>query len=72
MRYAGMGLELGGAVIGLTLLGLWIDYQFGTTPVGVLVGAGLGVIGGLYNFIKAALRLNRSSEPDRTKDDERG
>ena len=56
LRYASLGLELAAAIVGLTLVGLWFDHHFGTGPVGVLVGAGLGVVGGLYNFIRAARR----------------
>lgn len=58
-----MGFELAAAIVGLTLLGVWIDYRFKTGPVGVLVGAGIGVTGGLYNFIRAALRM--AAERDR-------
>jgi len=62
LRYAGLGTELAASVIGLTLLGLWVDYRYETGPVGVLVGAGLGIVGGLYNLIRAALRFNISSD----------
>jgi F0F1-type ATP synthase assembly protein I len=59
MRFASMGFELAAAIIGLTLVGLWVDYHFHTLPVGVLVGAGLGIVGGLYNFIRAAQKMSR-------------
>lgn len=58
-RHAGLGIELAAAVAGLTLAGLWTDYHFKTRPIGVLVGATLGVVGGLYNFIREALRMTR-------------
>lgn len=75
-RYASMGLELAGAIVGLTLVGLWVDYAFGTAPIGVLVGACLGVVGGLYNLIREALRMSsQSGVPHSTdwgaEDDER-
>lgn len=57
-RYASLGLELAGAIVGLTLAGVWVDHTFGTGPTGVIVGASLGVVGGLYNFIRAALRMS--------------
>ncbi len=57
IRYAGMGFELAASIVGLTLAGLWVDYHFETRPVGVLIGAGLGIVGGLYNFLRAALRI---------------
>lgn len=59
LRYGGMGFELAASIIGLTLFGLWIDYQFHISPTGVVIGAGLGTVGGLYNFIRSALRLSR-------------
>ncbi len=62
LRYAGLGTELAASVIGLTLLGWWIDYRYKTSPVGILVGSGLGVVGGLYNFLRAALRLSRETD----------
>jgi F0F1-type ATP synthase assembly protein I len=63
MQYAGLGFELAASIVGLTLLGLWIDYRYSTGPKGVLIGVGLGVVGGLYNFVRAALRLSRSEFP---------
>ncbi len=60
MRYAGLGFELAAAIVGLTLMGLWIDYRFRTKPWGTVIGAMLGVVGGLYNFIRAALQMSRT------------
>ncbi len=56
-----MGVELAAAIIGLTLLGLWIDHRFQTRPTFLLVGVGLGIVGGFYNFIRQALQLERES-----------
>ncbi len=70
LRYASLGLELAAAIVGLTLVGLWFDHHFGTGPVGVLVGAGLGVVGGLYNFIRAALKMNQDGPARRGGQDE--
>lgn len=61
-QYSSMGLELAGAIVGLTLLGYWADRHFGTTPRWLLVGAGLGIVGGFYNFIREALELSRRQE----------
>lgn len=66
MRFASMGFELAAAIVGLTLAGLWFDYHFHTLPVGVLVGAGLGIVGGLYNFFRAAQKMTRD-EADRQR-----
>jgi hypothetical protein len=64
-RYAGMGLELAAAIIALTLVGLWVDYKFGTGHKGVITGAVLGIVGGLYNFIRQALALMKQEEAAR-------
>jgi F0F1-type ATP synthase assembly protein I len=71
-----MGFELAAAIVGLTLVGLWVDYRWKCGPAGVLVGAGLGIVGGLYNFMRQALRLGRQSRDERRhgvtpQDDER-
>lgn len=69
-----MGVELAASIVGLTLLGLWIDHRFGTRPVGILVGAGLGIVGGFYNFMRQALLLNQESgarmRPDQPREDD--
>jgi F0F1-type ATP synthase assembly protein I len=54
-RLAGMGIELTGAILAFTALGWWIDHSFETAPWGILVGACLGIVGGLYNLIRVAL-----------------
>ena len=55
MQLAGMGVELAGAVLGGCLLGYWIDRHFETRPWGLLIGASMGIVGGLYNMIRKAL-----------------
>jgi F0F1-type ATP synthase assembly protein I len=64
-----MGLELAAAIVGLTLVGLWVDHQFGTGRKGVMIGATLGVIGGFYNFLRQALLLARQNS-DTKKDND--
>lgn len=75
LRYASLGLELAASIVGLTLLGLWVDYKFESSPIGVLVGAGLGVVGGMYNLIRAALQMNAGppgpGRTDRPRDTEK-
>ncbi|NLX12358.1 MAG: AtpZ/AtpI family protein [Phycisphaerales bacterium] len=56
MRLANVGVELAAAVIGLSLLGYWIDYQLKTGPWGLLICAILGIVGGLYNLVRKAVR----------------
>lgn len=62
MRLASLGVELGAAVAGLTLFGYWIDRHYDSAPVGLLTGAALGLVGGLYNLIRSALRALREND----------
>lgn len=57
-----MGTELAGAICGLTLVGYWVDRHYGTGNTGVIIGASIGVVGGMYNFLRQALALSRSTE----------
>lgn len=59
---AGLGIELAASVIGLTLLGLWIDRRWGTDPWGVVVCATIGFAGGMLNFVRSARRAAREAE----------
>jgi F0F1-type ATP synthase assembly protein I len=54
-RLATVGTELAGAVAGGTLLGYWIDWHFGTGPWGLVTGASVGIVGGLYNLVRRAV-----------------
>jgi hypothetical protein len=60
-RLATVGTELAGAVAGGTLLGYWIDWHFGTGPWGLVTGASVGIVGGLYNLVRRAVYENLSS-----------
>ena len=55
MRLAGAGVELAATLAVACLLGYWIDRKFGTEPWGLLILAGLGIVGGLYNLVRQAV-----------------
>jgi len=56
MKYAGMGFEFASAVGGFCVVGWWIDRHWQIeNHKGLLICAGLGMIGGLYNFIRQAM-----------------
>jgi len=59
LRMAGLGMELTGAVVGGVAIGWWIDRQLGSSPKATLGGGLIGIVGGLYNLLKAALRSGR-------------
>lgn len=55
----GLGGLLAGAVVAGLVLGLLADDKFGSSPVGVLIGIGLGVLLGCIAFavrVRSALR----------------
>jgi F0F1-type ATP synthase assembly protein I len=55
----GLGGLLAGAVIAGLVIGYLVDEAAGTSPVGVLVGIGVGILAGCAGFIarvRAALR----------------
>jgi len=58
-KMAHMGLEFAGAALILALIGYYIDTRAGTAPWGAVIGLVLGVVGGMYRFIKEALAANR-------------
>ena len=60
-RLAGIGFELVAGVGAFILVGYWWDRHFGTAPKGVIVGAVLGIIGGMYNLIRQSLRATREA-----------
>ena len=77
LSLAVLGTEWAAAVIGFTLLGLWIDRRWETEPWAVLICLGIGFVGGTYNFVKAAQRAARESaaraaEGGRKDDEEAG
>ncbi len=72
IRYSGIGLELAGATAGLALVGYWIDGRFGTSPWGILGGVTLGIVGGLYNLVRASLDAIREARAEDADAEEKG
>lgn len=73
LKLASLGFDLAAAVGGLALVGYWVDRHWETRPWGLLVGAMLGLTGGMYNLIKAALAASRAdSQAMSPTDDKRG
>ena len=72
MRLAGVGIELAAAVGGFAVVGHLIDRWKGSHPKGLLIGAVLGLIGGMYNLIKSSPLASREArEEDRERARER-
>ncbi|MBI4717748.1 MAG: AtpZ/AtpI family protein [Planctomycetes bacterium] len=71
LRFSGIGIEFAAAVIGCSLVGYWVDRHYGCRPWGVVVGAGVGLIGGTYNFVRESMsafkQAQREDEEHRTR-----
>jgi len=67
-RYATVGLELVGGVAVLTGLGYGLDRWRGTAPWGMIGGAILGIVGGLYKLVRDVMRAQRSFDRRRPGD----
>jgi hypothetical protein len=64
---ASKGLELAAAVAGFILLGRWIGGHYGNARLGILIGAVLGIVGGMYNLVRAGLAEQADSSANRNK-----
>ena len=71
MSLAGQGFELTGAVLGFGLVGYWIGRHYGDARVGFLIGAVLGIVGGLYNLIRASLKAVHRQRTDSSEANQR-
>ena len=74
LQFMGIGLELVASVAVFTAFGWWVDRRFDTAPWGVLIGAGLGLVGGMYSMVRSALAATRSPRGDAgpAQDDDEG
>lgn len=65
--FTGMGWYIAAAIIGPTLLGVWIDGKAGTTPLFLLIGIILGVVVAFYGTYKMASGYLRGPGSDDRK-----
>ncbi len=71
VRLSGLGFEFGSAVIGFTLIGYWVGGYYASPKGGVLIGAGLGILGGGYNLIRRSLtEVKRAAQEQQARGDE--
>lgn len=61
LRFSGIGFEFVAAVAVFALVGYWVDRRWGTKPWGLVIGAVLGLIGGMYNLIRESLGAFKTS-----------
>lgn len=57
LNLMGAGVELAGAIGGLTLLGWWVDGKLNTTPWLMCFGLAIGLVGGIYKLWRIGKRF---------------
>ncbi len=60
--YSGLGLQLAVTVVIFWFIGKLIDDHYGTTPLWMIAGAMLGIVVGMYNFIKAVFEIGKKKD----------
>jgi F0F1-type ATP synthase assembly protein I len=58
-KLASSGFEIAAGVGLGTVVGLWCDRKFGSSPWGLIIGLVLGCAGGMYLLIKETIRANK-------------
>lgn len=59
--YLGLGTQLAATIVLMFFLGRWLDSEFNTQPLFILVFSFIGGFAGIYNFIKAVLDINKKN-----------
>mgnify|MGYP001826019037 CR=1 FL=1 len=67
-KLAGLGFEFAAAVAGFAFFGYWIGNYYGRAELGILIGAVLGLIGGMYNLIRVTLAASGGAAYRKRKD----
>ncbi|MBN1397148.1 MAG: AtpZ/AtpI family protein [Bacteroidetes bacterium] len=57
-----LGFQMAAAVVVFFFLGDWLDNRYGIEPAGKLVGAAIGIIGGLIKFIKSVASITENEK----------
>ena len=68
LRFAGMGFDLAAAVGGFTLIGYLADRYWQSSPRWTLVGAVLGLVGGMYIFLRSAMAAVKAQQEQSQKE----
>lgn len=63
--YVDASWQLAGSIVGLTLLGYWLDGRFGTSPWLVVAGSLLGIVAGFVSFFRTIFRLAEQEKRER-------
>jgi F0F1-type ATP synthase assembly protein I len=70
--YLTMGMELAFAVVGMFLIGRWLDSLWNTSPWLMVVGLVIGVTGGFVRFFRKAIALGKEEDKISAEEKKRG
>jgi len=59
--YLSLGIQFVVIILICLFAGKWADDYFETSPLFILVGAGVGIVAGFYHFFKAVLGWGKKS-----------
>ena len=59
IKYLGLGTQLAATVAVMVFIGYWLDSKFDTKPILTLVFSFLGVIVGMYQFLKTVIKSDK-------------
>ena len=60
--YLGLGTQLAATIAIMAFLGVYLDNQFNTKPLFILICTFFGAFAGLYNFIKSVNDLSKKKK----------
>ena len=62
LRHTGIGFEFVGAMGLCCFLGYMADRRWDSEPVGIIIGALVGIVAGCYLIIKEAMKMNQEMD----------
>lgn len=62
--YLGLGTQLAATMLLMFFIGYWLDGEFGTSPILVIIFSLLGGFAAIYNFIKTVLELDKKDKSE--------
>ena len=71
-RLSGLGFEFAAGVGGFALFGYWIGRFYDNGRLGLVIGAVLGIVGGMYNLIRSSLASSQGGAADEERKSEKG
>lgn len=57
--FLGLGIQLAATIGIMVFIGIWIDKKFDTSPYLTLIFSFLGILTGIYHFVKSVTRLDK-------------